>query len=66
MPEYNFIVIACDSKSNISLHHHFFDVNSRELGDIEAEQFGILGMPEPLPDKSVAGGDVVVRLKLTG
>ena len=52
--------------SNISPHHHFFDIDSRGLEDIEAEQFEILGMPEPPPGKSVAGVDVVVRLKSTG
>ena len=55
--------------SNISPHyhyHHFFDTDTGELGDIEAEQFEILDMPEPPPSKSVAGVDVVVRLKSTG
>ena len=52
--------------SNLSPHHHFFDIDSRELEDIEAEQFEILGMPEPPPGKSVVGVDVVVRLKSTG
>ena len=52
--------------SNISPHHHFFDTDTGELGDIEAEQFEILGMPEPPPSKNIAGADVVVRLKSTG
>ena len=52
--------------SNVSPHHHFFDIDSGELKDIEAEQFEILGMPEPPPGKSVAGVDVMVRLKSTG
>ena len=52
--------------SNISPHHHFFDTDTGELKDIEAEQFEIVGMPEPPPGKSVAGIDVVVRLKSTG
>ena len=52
--------------SNMFPHHHFFDIDSGELKDIEAEQFEILGMPEPPPGKSVAGVDVVVRLKSTG
>ena len=51
--------------SNISPHHHFFDIDSGELKDIEAEQFEILGMPELPPGKSVVGVDVVVRLKST-
>ena len=52
--------------SNISPHHHFFDIDSGELKDIEADQFGIFRMPEPPPGKSVAGVDIVVRLKSTG
>ena len=52
--------------SNISPHHHFFDTDTGELKNIEAEQFEVLGMPEPPPGKSVAGVDVVVRLKLPG
>ena len=52
--------------SNTSPHHHFFDIDSGELKDIEAEQFEILGMPEPSPSRSIAGVDVVVRLKSTG
>ena len=52
--------------SNISPHHHFFDIDSGELKDIEADQFEILGIPEPPPGKSVAGVDVVVRLKSIG
>ena len=52
--------------SKISPHHHFFDIDSGELKDIEADQFEIFGMPEPSPGKSVAGVDVVVRLKSTG
>jgi len=52
--------------SNISPHHYFFDTDTGELKDTEAEQFEILGIPEPLPGKSVAGMDVVVRLKSTG
>ena len=52
--------------SNNSPHHHFFDTNTGKLKAIEAEQFEILGIPEPPPGKSVAGVDVVVRLKSTG
>ena len=52
--------------SNISPHHHFSDIDSGELKDIEAKQFKILGMSELPPGKSVPGADVVVRLKSTG
>jgi Fur family iron response transcriptional regulator len=47
--------------SNISPHYHLFDTDTGELEDIEAEQFEILGMPEPPSGKSVAGVDVVVQ-----
>ena len=49
--------------SNISPHHHFFDIDSGKLKDIETEQFEILSMLQPPPGKSVAGVDVVIRLK---
>ena len=49
--------------SNISPHHHFFDADTGELKDIVAEQFEILGMPEPPPGRRVEGADVMVRLK---
>ena len=55
--------------SSISPHHYchlFFDIDSGELEDIDAEQFEILGISEPVPGKNVAGVDVVVRLKSTG
>jgi len=52
--------------SNISPHHHFFDNYTGEPKNIEAEQFEILGMSDPPFGKSVAGGDVVVRVKSTG
>ena len=52
--------------SNVSPHHHFFDIDSGELKDIEAEQFEILGIFDPPPGKSVAGVNVVVRLKSIG
>ena len=56
--------VFCDS--NVSPHHHCFDTDSGELRDIEPEQFEILVMPELPPGKSVAGVDVVVRLRSTG
>ena len=52
--------------SNISPHHHIFDSYTGERKNIEAEQFEILGTPEPPPGKSVTGVDVVARLKSTG
>jgi len=52
--------------SKFSPHYHFFDIDSGELKDIEAEQCEIVGMPELPLGKNVAGVDVVVRLKSTG
>ena len=51
--------------SNSSPHHHFFDINTGKLKGIEAEQFEILGIPQPPSGKNVAGVDAVVRLKST-
>lgn len=52
-----------------SPHYYFFNLETKELGelkDIDAEQFEMLRMSEPLPSKRVTGVDVMVRLKSTG
>lgn len=46
-------------------HHHFFDVDSGELIDIEADDMRVTGMP-PLPEGVVAEGvDIVIRTRRT-
>jgi Fur family transcriptional regulator, iron response regulator len=49
--------------SNISPHHHFFDVESGEIIDIDGVDVKVTGLP-PLPEGRVTEGvDVVVRMR---
>lgn len=44
-------------------HHHFFDVTTGELKDIDADQIQVMGLP-PLPAGArLEGVDVIVRLR---
>lgn len=48
---------------NISPHHHFYDVETGELKDIDADQIEITKLP-PLPDGTgLDRVDVIVRLR---
>lgn len=48
---------------NTQPHHHFFDVVTGELTDINAEQIHVSGLP-PLPHGAkLEGVDVIVRLR---
>jgi Fur family iron response transcriptional regulator len=60
-------VVADPSKifydSNTAPHHHFFDVDTGELADIDSTDLEVSGLPT-LPDgKSLEGVDVVVRVR---
>ena len=60
-------VVADPSKifydSNTAPHHHFFDVDTGELADIDSTDLKVSGLPT-LPDgKSLEGVDVVVRVR---
>ena len=49
--------------SNISEHHHFYDIESGEITDIAATGIRIDGLP-PLPAGMVAAGiDIIVRTR---
>jgi len=49
--------------SNISEHHHLYNVDSGDLMDIPIDQVQVMGLPE-LPDTmSITGVDVIVRVK---
>jgi Fur family iron response transcriptional regulator len=49
--------------SNTAAHHHFFDVNTGELADIDSTDLKVSGLPA-LPDgKALEGVDVVVRVR---
>ena len=48
---------------NINDHHHFYDVVSGELTDIDAADVAVTGLP-PLPDNVVTEGvDIIVRVR---
>jgi Fur family iron response transcriptional regulator len=62
-------VIADPSKTfydpNTAPHHHFYDVTTGELMDIDGDDVAISGLP-PLPaDTELEGVDVIVRLRHT-
>ncbi len=48
---------------NTTPHHHFFDVESGEITDIDASDISISGLPS-LPDGKVAAGiDLIIRIR---
>lgn len=49
--------------SNMAPHHHFYDVESGELQDIDASEIEIGGLPEAAQDMQIEGVDVVVRVR---
>jgi len=50
---------------NTSNHHHFYNIDTGELRDIEATEVAIEALPE-LPEGTVADGvDVIIRLRNT-
>jgi len=49
--------------SNVSAHHHFYNVDTGELMDIEEAQFNLDCMPN-LPQGTIAEGvDIIIRIK---
>ena len=51
--------------SNMAPHHHFYDVESGELEDIDAGDVQISSLPEPVEGIRIEGVDVVVRIRHT-
>jgi len=49
--------------SNMAPHHHFYDVESGELQDIDASAIEIGALPPAGPGVEVEGVDVVVRVR---
>jgi Fur family transcriptional regulator, iron response regulator len=48
---------------NIAPHHHFYDVETGEITDIDGDRISILGLP-PLPEGKVAAGiDLIIRIR---
>jgi len=48
--------------SNTSSHHHFYDVDSGTLHDIELERVSIQQLPEPPDAMMIQNIDVIVRV----
>lgn len=49
--------------SNMSPHHHFYDVESGELEDIDEREIGINALPATPDGVRIEGVDVVVRIR---
>lgn len=49
--------------SNMHPHHHFYDVDSGELEDIEASEIEIGALPATDDDVHIEGVEVVVRVR---
>jgi Fur family iron response transcriptional regulator len=51
---------------NTEPHHHFYNIDSGELTDIDAREIRVSGLP-PLPQGATAEGiDVIVRIRSRG
>ncbi|GAB4361708.1 MAG: Fur family transcriptional regulator [Gammaproteobacteria bacterium] len=49
--------------TNTDDHHHFYNVDSGELIDIDADAFSISGAPKPPTGTVAEGVDIVVRVR---
>ena len=49
--------------SNVSDHHHLYDVDSCELTDISRESVHVQGLPELTDDMELAGVDVIIKVR---
>jgi Fur family iron response transcriptional regulator len=49
--------------SNVVPHHHFFDVESGELTDIDPSSLQVSGVPALPEGKALEGVDVVIRIR---
>lgn len=49
--------------SNVSEHHHFYNIDTHELMDIESEQLTVGALPD-LPEGTEADGvDIIIRIR---
>jgi len=49
--------------TNTSEHHHFFDVRTGRLDDVDGPQPHVVDIPAPPPGMSIEGIDIVIRLR---
>jgi Fur family iron response transcriptional regulator len=48
---------------NTEPHHHFYNVDSGELTDIDARDIRVTGLPELPPGMATEGVDIIVRVR---
>jgi Fur family iron response transcriptional regulator len=48
---------------NTSTHHHFYDVVTGELQDIDASELSILNLPQLPEDRILEGLDIIIRTR---
>lgn len=48
---------------NTAPHHHFYDVVTGEITDIDASQFDLAGLPALPPGKRADGMDIIIRIR---
>ena len=51
---------------NTAPHHHFYNVDTGELADIDARAIEVTGLPPLPPGTEAAGVDVIVRIRSRG
>ena len=49
--------------TNISSHHHFFDIKTNELIDIDSSKVELKNIPNPPKGKSIKNIDVVINVE---
>ena len=49
--------------TNVSCHHHFFDVKGNQLIDIESSQVEIKKIPNPPEGKRIKSIDVIINIE---
>jgi Fur family iron response transcriptional regulator len=49
--------------SNTEPHHHFYNVDTGQLADIEAGQVALNGLPTPPEGAQLDGVDIIIRLR---
>ena len=51
--------------SNTSTHHHFYNVDTGQLQDIESRELGLQGLPTLPEGVELDGIDIIVRVRTT-
>jgi Fur family iron response transcriptional regulator len=50
---------------NTHLHHHFYNIATGELTDIDVDDIGLTGLPQLPPGLVTEGVDIIVRVRPT-